>query len=138
MSFPVIRRNGPTPYCLVSMVIKASEVMYIAMQLFAVHIGVENGVRHEVLSNGGRSNPPSFHYQGSLECDIDKLLGPKISKAIAGSPVREEELAQGIVATRCVTMSFAVDAQASGILNLSLGLSDGVSMRDKLYRDETR
>ncbi|KAK3377674.1 hypothetical protein B0H63DRAFT_435878 [Podospora didyma] len=137
MSFPVIRRNGLTPYCLVSMAIKATEVTHIAMQLFPIHIGMEDGIRYMVLSNGGRFYPPSFHFQGSLESDIDRLLGCTISKAIAGSPVREEELAQGIVATRCVTMSFAVGAQEGGVLNLSLGLSDGVWMRDKLYRDET-
>ncbi|KAK7219253.1 hypothetical protein V2G26_007256 [Clonostachys chloroleuca] len=82
-------------------VIKASEVPYIAMRLFKAHIGTGDGVRHFVLDNGGRLLPVNgFQFQGSLDSDIDGLLGSKISKAIAESPVREQECAEGIVATR--------------------------------------
>jgi len=52
--------------------------------------------------------------------------------------VREEELAQEIVATRYITISVTVDAQANGVLNLSLGLSGKVLIRDKLYRDKIK
>ena len=139
MGFPYIRRYGLKPYCLMSLVIKASEVAFIAMQLFKVHIGTGDGIRQFVLTNGGRLLPvPGFQFQGSLDSDIDGLLGPKISKAIAESPVREEELAEGIVATRCVSMSFTRDPQDDGILNLSLGLTDGLWMKKKLYTEDRR
>lgn len=139
MSFPYVRSYVLKPYCLMSLVIKASEVPYIAMRLFKAHIGTGDGVRHFVLDNGGRLLPVNgFHFQGSLDSDIDGLLGSKISKAIAESPVREQEYAEGIVATRCVTMSFSRDTQDSGVLNLSLGLTDGLWMKNKLYTEEPR
>lgn len=139
MAFPSATHYGLKPHCLISLVIKASEVAHIAMQLFGVHIGSGDGMRYFVLPNGGRllaSN--GFQFQGSLSSHIDGLLGPNINKAITESPVREEELAQGIVATRCVTMSFISDPQADGILNLSLGLNAGLEMRSKLYHDDSR
>jgi hypothetical protein len=132
MSFPVVAR-GLKPYCLLSLVIKANQVEFIAWRLFQSHIRTEDGVRHFVLPNSGRLVPPSFQFQGSLAHDINDLLGPEVGKAIAGSPVREEEVLQGIVATRCVSMTLTIRSQDNGILNLSLNLTDGLSMKRKLY-----
>ncbi|KAK3328701.1 hypothetical protein B0T19DRAFT_197786 [Cercophora scortea] len=80
MVFPLVRRNGLTPYCLVSLVIKANEVAFIVMQLFKAHIGTGDEIRYFVLPNGGRLLPrPGFQFQGSLDSDIHGLLGHKIS-----------------------------------------------------------
>ncbi|KJZ71575.1 hypothetical protein HIM_09044 [Hirsutella minnesotensis 3608] len=138
MGFPHVRHYGLKPYCLMSLVIKASEIPYIVMRLFKVHIGTGEGIRHFVLENGGRLLPVSgFQFQGALDGDIVGLLGSKISKAIAESPVREGELAEGIVATRCVSMSFGRSPQDNGVLNLSLGLTDGIWMKNALFTGDS-
>ncbi|KAH6988414.1 hypothetical protein EDB80DRAFT_730072 [Ilyonectria destructans] len=54
MLFPHIRSYGSKKhYCLMSLVIKASEVPFIAMRLFKEHIGTGDGVRRFVLDKGG-------------------------------------------------------------------------------------
>ncbi|KAI8710905.1 hypothetical protein NCS52_01519200 [Fusarium sp. LHS14.1] len=135
MDFPHATKHGLKLHCLMSLVIKASEVPYITLRLFHVHIGVgDDGIRHEVLPNGGRGLArKGFQFQGSLDDDIDSILGPKMVKAIAQSPVREAELGVGIAATRCVTINFSDNPLDSGILSLSLGLEYGLKMRKKLF-----
>ncbi|RTE70388.1 hypothetical protein BHE90_015219 [Fusarium euwallaceae] len=135
MDFPHATKHGLKLHCLMSLVIKASEVPHITMGLFHVHIGIgDDNIRHQVLPNGGRGLArKGFQFQGSLDDDIDRILGPKMVKAIAKSPVREAELGVGIVATRCVTINFSDNPLESGILNLSLGLEYGLKMREKLF-----
>lgn len=87
------------------------------MRLFKAHIGTGDGARHFVLDNGGRLLPVNgFQSQGSLDNGIKRLLGLKISKAITEVPMREEELADVIVATRSVTMSVSHNPQDDGVL----------------------
>ncbi|KAM6508371.1 hypothetical protein FALCPG4_018240 [Fusarium falciforme] len=135
MDFPHATKHGLKLHCLMSLVIKASEIPFITYRLFQVQITVgDDGVRHQVLPNGGRGLArKGFEFQGSLDDDIVSVLGPGIVKAIAKSPVRDAELGVGIAASRCVTMNFSDNPLDSGILNLSLGLEHGLKMREKLF-----
>jgi hypothetical protein len=135
MDFPRDTKHGLKLHCLMSLDIKASEIPFITWRLFHVRIDTgDDGLRHQVLANGGRGLArEGFQFQGSLDHDIDSVLGPEMAKAIAKSPVREAELDAGITATRCVTIYFSGNPLRSGILNLSLGLEHGLKMREKLF-----
>ncbi|KAJ4031947.1 hypothetical protein NW753_010597 [Fusarium oxysporum] len=135
MDFPHATKHGLKLHCLMSLVIKASEIPFITWRLFHVHISTgDDGIRHQILPNGGRGIArQGFQFQGSLDGDIDSVLGSDMVKAIGKSPVREAELGVGITATRCVTISFSDNPLDNGILNLSLGLEHGLKMREKLF-----
>ncbi|KAF5723174.1 hypothetical protein FMUND_2108 [Fusarium mundagurra] len=135
LNFPHATTHGFKVQCLMSLVIKASDIPLITWRLFQVHIrDGDDGIRHEVLKNGGRGLGRSgFQFQGSLDDDIEKVLGPKMVEAIATSPVRETELSEGIAATRCVAISFSDNPREDGILSLSLGLDHAIKMKEKLF-----
>lgn len=73
-----------------------------------------------------------FQFQGSLNNDMKRLFGLKISKAMTEGPVYKEKLANGMVAIRCVNMSFIHNPQDDGVLNLSLGLTGGLWRKNTL------
>ncbi|KAF4455915.1 hypothetical protein F53441_1852 [Fusarium austroafricanum] len=102
LNFPHATTHGSQLRCLMSLIIRASEIPLITWRLFQVHIrNGDDGIRHEVLKNGGRGlGSPTFMFQGSLDADIKKVLGSEMAEAIAKSPVREAELSEGIAATR--------------------------------------
>lgn len=134
MDFPYVRKNGLKLYCLMSLVIKASEIPHIALRLFKAHISIgEDGVRYHVLPGGARLFSPDFRFQGSLDSDIKDFFGSETLGAIDESPVRGQELDVGIIATGCVSMSFSNKAQDNGTLSLSLGFERGVWMKNKLF-----
>ncbi|KAF5660006.1 hypothetical protein FHETE_9173 [Fusarium heterosporum] len=102
MDFPHATKHGLKLHCLMSLVIKASQIQFITWRLFHVQISTgDDGIRHQELPNGGRGIArQGFQFQGSLDVDIDNVLGSKMAKAIGKSPVREAELVEGITATR--------------------------------------
>jgi hypothetical protein len=132
MTFPYLGKVD----CLMGLAIKENKVQHIAMALFNVHVEFEPAVpaRQIVLPHGVRLMPSSeIILQGVQIEAIISLLGTEIYEAIKGSRVYQEELQQGVRATRCVSMIMSSNHDDGAVINLNMGLKEGSRVRDKLY-----
>jgi hypothetical protein len=134
MAFPA-RLSVTNVDCLMSLSILPNKVQYLAMELFGVHVESDAGYRYLVLENGVRVLVGSeVVIQGGKDAGIEKLLGPEPSLAIRKSPLRKEEIKQGMVATNCVTLRMPGSCEYDSILNLCLGLDEAFRLKDALFK----
>lgn len=130
MNFPFQRLVD----CLMSLAIHESKVEYLAMALFKVHVQCLRHVRYVVLSNGVKLIPNSeFTLKGASDEAIIQVFGHQIYKATAASRLRKREIEGGARATEGVSMSITNCSSEGAIINLSLGLQEGVQIREILY-----
>lgn len=120
--------------CLMSLAIYQSKVEYLAMALFKVHVESVGQVRYIVLKEGVRLIPnPEITLKGALDEAIIRIFGPEIHGAIAASRMRKKELEEGNRVSECVSMILTSNSSEGAIIDLSLGLGEGVQIREKLY-----
>jgi hypothetical protein len=119
--------------CITSLAIRSNNVAFIAMELFGIHLETEDGVRCIVLPNGANIVPGPDLLRGAQPGGVNTLLGSEISRLIAESPMRQEEVSQGILATNCVTMQVSGNPDDGGILNLNLAVEGGFEVKKKLH-----
>jgi hypothetical protein len=131
-----ITMTFPFSHSMVSMglYILPNTIQFIAMQLFGVHIHVDNGFRYILLGNGTR-----LRIQGALVMDraqvhsIRPVLGPEVDGAVNGSPARKDEVKKGLDHTGCVSLQISSVPDDDGILSLTFGAAEGFTIKEKLF-----
>ncbi|KJZ71579.1 hypothetical protein HIM_09048 [Hirsutella minnesotensis 3608] len=132
MTFPHEQNGGI--HCFMSLSILPNKLEFVAMKLLGVHLETEGKMRYVIFPNGAKMLPrPEVSLQGAMDETIRELLGSMIASAVAGSPLRKEEIANAVLATTCVTMTISNSAHDDGILNLNLGLEGGIAVKEALF-----
>ncbi|KAL2363002.1 hypothetical protein RJZ56_004098 [Blastomyces dermatitidis] len=118
--------------CLMSLEVSEWSVEWLMMALFGAKLKWVNQVRHLVLNNGVTLIIPNSEatLKGVPDEAIVNVFGPEIHDAIAESPIRRKELAEGMHVAECVSM---ILTRNGAIINLALGLEGGVKIQNKLY-----
>lgn len=120
--------------CLLRLEIYPSEVEHLAMALFKTRIKSEDQIRHVCLKDGVILTPtPEITLSGVLDEAIAEVFGREIHEAVKACYLREKELKEGIVATKCILMILSNKPSDGAVIGLSLGLEEGVSIREELY-----
>lgn len=120
--------------CLMSLDILPSKVQYFAMALFKVRVEGEGQIRFVSLKDGVRLVPnPELTLKGVQDEAISEVFGAEIHRAITACRMRKKELREGNKATECVSMILTSNHNEGAILNLALGLEEGIRIRRLLY-----
>lgn len=120
--------------CLMSLDVLPSKVQYLAMALFKVRVEGEGQVRFVSLKDGVRLVPnPELTLKGVQDEAISEVFGAEIHQAITACRMRKKELREGNNATECVSMILTSNYNEGAILNLALGLEEGIRIRRLLY-----
>ncbi|KAF2812796.1 uncharacterized protein BDZ99DRAFT_381295 [Mytilinidion resinicola] len=119
--------------CYMCLGIMANKIQYIAMELFGTHLETDGRLWNIFQENGGRVIPHTVDIQDAQEKGTTKLLGAETCHAIAMSPIRKEEVKQGILDTACVTLRITSNCHDDGILSLNLGLEEGFRLKEMLF-----
>ena len=120
--------------CLMSLEVHQSKVGYLAMALFNVRVESDGQVRYVSLNEGVRLTPnPEITLKGVLDEAIIGVFGSEIYRAIRTCRMRKKELEEGNRVTECVSMILTNSPSEGAIISLSLGLEEGVQIRNKLY-----
>jgi len=121
--------------CVMGLRIDESKVEDLAMSLFKVRVNSEGHTQRltcpEGLSIDVTMKPDTdLILKGAQDGDISDVFGPEIYMALVERTVRKPELAPGGV-TQGVSM--ALYSTRGAVVNLSLGIKGGVSIRHKIY-----
>ncbi len=121
--------------CVMGLRIHESKVGDLAMSLFKVRVNLEGHAQRltcpEGLSIYVTMKPDTdLILKGAQDGDISDVFGPEIYSALVERIVRKPELAGGGV-TQGVSM--ALYSSGGAVVNLSLGIKGGVSIRHKIY-----
>jgi len=115
--------------CLMSLEVHQSKVGYLAMALFKVRVESEGQVRYVSLKEGVRLTPnPEITLKGVLDKAIIDVFGSEIYGAITACCMRKKELGEGNSATECISMILTSNLSEGAIINLSLGLEEGIQI----------
>ncbi|KAF2003268.1 hypothetical protein P154DRAFT_561393 [Amniculicola lignicola CBS 123094] len=129
MVFP--RWGGPVQ-CLMSLDVCERDVKWLAKTLFNANVKWVDQVLHVPLAGGITLTIPNSEatLKGVPGEAIIEVFGHEIHKAIIECPIRKRELTEGKHLTECVSM---ILMKNGGIINLSLGLEQGLRIQEKLY-----
>jgi hypothetical protein len=118
--------------CLLSLDICEQDVEHLVMVLFNARVKWVEQVRHIVFREGITLiiQNSEATLKGVQAEAIIKVFGPKIFQAITKGPVWKREIKEGKLLTECVSM---ILTKNGAIINLSLGLEEGLEIEDKLY-----
>lgn len=137
MNFPGASFGGVP--CIMTLVVEPNKVERLAMLLFRAHLESTGESRELVLESGTRTIPkPQLLLQGSPSDAVSQVFGPEIAGAIAATPFRKREVSEGILATRCVTMTIPHEASSAALITLTMGLEEGIGIQGRLYRRTVR
>jgi hypothetical protein len=102
--------------------------------LFKVQVESVEEVQYISQSGGVRLMPnPKVTLKGVLDKAVINIFSFKIHDAITTYSLRKRELEEGSPITNCVLMILTGSLNKRAIINLSLGLEEGVQIQDKLY-----
>lgn len=120
--------------CLMSLDVLPSKVQYLAMALFKVRVESEGQIRFVSFKDGVRLVPnPELTLKGVQDEAISEVFGDGIHQAITACRMRKKELREGNKVTECVSMILTGKHDEGAILNLALGLEEGIRIRRLLY-----
>jgi len=135
MVFPSQLSEGKIE-CLLSLSILPNKVQYLAMKLFGVNLEIDGMSRYIVQDNGAKLLVGEVVLQAAEgEAAITELLGPEISAGIEMSPLRKEEVRQGLLLTNCIMLRVTGNSLEDGILNLNLGLEEGFNLKCAFFKE---
>ncbi|CAJ2506590.1 Uu.00g077760.m01.CDS01 [Anthostomella pinea] len=116
--------------------ISAREVQHVAKELFGVHTQVIQMRRclvleHSAMVDINRSVKP----RGATNVPIDKLFGQVVSTAFRQGPQRMEELSNGEMLSRCLSMTIWETDDSPGRLDIGLEAQHAVAIWRGLWPD---
>lgn len=130
MAFPP---TGGTNDCQMVLEILDDKVQHFAKRWFRQRLESKDGLRRLVACNGSTIVPyPRMTLQGFRRCRRGDF-GRDVSHAITTSPRYQDDEKHSRPYTDSVSMVVAADAKAGAQVYLSLGLVEGIRIKDKLF-----
>jgi hypothetical protein len=122
--------------CSLNLHISATQVPYVARELYGVHVNVENEKRFIITRDGVEIEiHGSFTLRRALNIPIPTLFGHQVGMAYRRSPRYKEEQYNGEDLTRCVSMVVEGQANMPGHLRLMIDEENLTSIAEDLWRD---
>lgn len=134
MNFPIARLEVDTP-CAITFAILDTKVEYIAEKLYNAHLEQEGSRR--VIYYDGEARKARIGPDFTLDCcsmeAIPVLFGPLLSAGNMESPHRLQEARNGSSITHTVTMGDFHEVGKGAVITVSLGITAGTQIFEKLY-----
>lgn len=128
----VFPNRGDGVDCLLSLDVEDWAVEYLVMVLFNAKTEWVKQTRRIILGEGIKMTipEPDLTMTGVRHEALLAVFGTGIYRAIHDSPMRRREMQEAKQETDCVSM---ILTQIGAIINLSLGLNEGLRIRSRLY-----
>ncbi|KAM7191156.1 hypothetical protein V8F33_009027 [Rhypophila sp. PSN 637] len=132
LSFPPLPIQDKVA-CQMSLEVSSEKVQHLSWELFQVRLETYDGLRY-ILSAGTKILPnPMLTLTGCRREKISSIFGAAVSSAIEASRTYRDEVKKWQGFTDCVSMVISQSACESASIFVSLGLWEGIQIKNKLY-----